>query len=158
MKKLTNNQIFGSIASVAVVIAVIGGLFIAGSPNQERMRRADQQRLSDLQQISYAISAYMNTNGSLPPSLDELARSPDVYLQSVRDPQTAAPYTYTPSVDGNYQICATFETDSDSGPDQPVIAQPAGFWAHSVGERCFALQAKQDPNMVKPAPVPVPAR
>jgi hypothetical protein len=153
--KLTHNQLFAGVVSAAVLVVVIAGLIVAGSPNQERMRRADQERVNDLQMISSSIQGYMYDNSVLPESLVELARSPNVYLQRVNDPETGAPYIYTPGVDGHYQLCATFETDSDSGPDQPAIPQPTGFWAHGVGERCFALEAKPDENTLKPLPMPV---
>lgn len=151
--KLTSNQLFGGIVSAAVVIAVVAGLIIAGSPNAERMRRADQERVGDLQAITYSIDAYWNQNGTLPSSLSELARSPDVYIQRITDPETGAPYRYVPGDAGAYQVCATFETDSDSGPDRTVMPQPEGFWTHGVGERCFALEARD--NGLKPVPQPL---
>ena len=85
MKNLTPTQVFAGAISVAVAVAVIGGLIVAGSPQAERMRRADQQRLSDLQQISYAVDLYWNRQDKLPATLQDLTTSPDVYIQSVRD-------------------------------------------------------------------------
>lgn len=156
MNTLTTNQLFAGIVSLVMLAAVIAGLVIAGSPNQERMRKADQQRVSDLQQISYAVDVYMNTNSVLPPSLIDLARSPNTYIQSIMDPETAVPYTYRLGDAGRYTLCATFETPSDSGPDQPARPQPAGFWTHGIGERCFELEARKSPAAdLKPIPYPI---
>jgi hypothetical protein len=156
MRKLTTNQFFGTIVTLIMLAAVVAGLVIAGSPHDERMRKADQQRVSDLQQISYSVEAYMNTNGELPPSLEELARSPNTYIASILDPRTRLPYTYRRGENGQYTLCATFETDSDSGPDQPARPQPNGFWTHGVGERCFTLEAKVNTSVYPPLkPFPI---
>jgi hypothetical protein len=151
--KFTGTQLFAGAVTVVVAIAVVIGLITAGSPMAERMRRADQQRVSDLQSISYAIDAYWAQNAALPATLEDLARSPDVYIQSVRDPETANPYGYAPADQGAYQLCATFQTDSDSGPDRPMPLQPANFWTHGVGERCFPLEARNDGVMMTQAPI-----
>lgn len=149
--RFTRNQLFAGGVSLAVTAAVIVGLMIAGSPSAERMRRADEQRVRDLQQISFSIDVYWDRNGTLPTSLADLARSPDTYLPSITDPKTGIAYEYRPRTDGEYHLCATFETDSESGPDQPAVPQPAGFWTHGIGERCYPLEARTDG--LKPAPM-----
>lgn len=148
--KFTGTHLFVGVITLLVTAAVVAGLIIAGSPEAERMRRADQQRQSDLQQISYAVDVYWNRAGSLPASLDELTKSPDVYVQNIRDPRTTETYTYrTTDVDA-YELCTNFETPTGSGPDQPPRAASETFWDHGVGHTCYALKVRADANGIKP--------
>lgn len=150
---MTPKFLFVSLIALAVVVVVIAGLFTAGSPGAERTRRADQQRVNDLQQISYAVDQYWTRNGSLPSSLDELAKSPDVAIQSIRDPQSGEPYAYRQASPlGEYQLCATFESATPQDAARPV-PPPDTFWDHDVGEKCFELQTRTDTGMMKAVPV-----
>lgn len=156
MKTFTGTQLFAGIVTLAVATAVIGGLMIAGSPQAERARQADAQRLSELQQISYALDNYWNTNQAFPASLDALAKSPDSYLQSIRDPETAQPYEFQTTGDRSYDLCAVFATVSGSGPDQrPTIPPTQTFWQHGIGRTCYSLNIHVNPSApTTPKPVP----
>ena len=46
---------FGIAASIAVVLAVVWGFVLAGSPSTRRLERLDEQRLQDLQTIAREI-------------------------------------------------------------------------------------------------------
>ena len=66
---------------VAVVVVSVGtGLYLLGSPAEERARRMDARRITDLQAISAAADLYWTRHDSLPMSLDELAAEPGVKL------------------------------------------------------------------------------
>ena len=155
MNTLNGKRLFVGVIAIAVVAAVVGGLIMTGSPEAERMRRADQQRINDLQQISYAVDAYWNRVQALPASLDDLAKNPDVYLQNIRDPRTTQPYEFRSTGAQSYELCATFDADSTSGPDHPIAATET-FWTHGPGHRCYALDARsQTSGILKPLTPPV---
>jgi len=117
---------------IVVVLVVVRGIMIIGSPSEERTRRMDARRTSDLQQISLSIGVYHMRHQQMPASLEELAREPG-FTNVARDPVTDRPYGYR-MVDANsYQLCGTFDRETGDG----------GFWAHGVGEQCFTLNLKQ---------------
>lgn len=154
MKKITGLNIFVTIVVLAVLGVIVTGLFIVGSPTQERARRLDSQRLSDLQQITYAVDTYYNSEGRLPTDLTELAGARNVYLNSITDPKSREPYAYRTNTDRTYELCADFETvysnPNANGPD-PRLAYPIGgagltFWNHGIGRACFTVNVTVQPN------------
>ena len=54
----------GSIA--AVVAAVVAGLWSIGPPSEQRLRRLDERRVSDLTQLSQAVHWYHTERRALP--------------------------------------------------------------------------------------------
>ena len=48
MSKSNFDRLFALLATAAVVIGVISGFWLLGSPNKQRQLRADQQRLEDI--------------------------------------------------------------------------------------------------------------
>lgn len=133
-------------ACLAIGVVAIGtGLYLSGSPMQARAKRYDQQRTNDLQQITYAIDQYWTSRLKLPANLEELFASREqYYLPSIRDPRTTTVYEYKHlplAGTGHYELCATFETDTDSG-NSAGLSRPMEppFWQHTVGRVCFPLQ------------------
>jgi hypothetical protein len=125
-----------AIVSAIVLTAVITGLILSGSPAEERLRQFDQERISDLQQIQYAvIDEYYNRFGSLPDSLEIAMKnspsSPEIYT----DPETKSYYDYSIISDKQYQLCAFF---SLSSKDQTESV--SAMWSHDSGYACFTLQ------------------
>ena len=100
--------------AVTVLVAVfIGyGIVLTGTPGQQRALQFDQRRVSDLQQISYAVDAYWERNKILPVSFEDMKDQSYYYIQSVTDPKTQVVYEYRVLGDMSYELCAVFETDS----------------------------------------------
>lgn len=139
----------------AVVAAVVGvlvaGLWLGGSPAQERARRIDSARVSDLQNISNAIDQYYNTNDTLPPDLATLTRSRETYfVSSITDPENGAAYEYVVRSTNSYDLCATFTTDNreEAGvvPREPYPTWESRFWEHGPEHTCFAITARTFPK------------
>ena len=150
--KPSKQLISAIIASTAVALAVITGLFIAGSPAEERTRRMDDQRVEDLRYISYAVESYYQNEGVLPASLEEAARQPNAFVHRIADPVTGMPYEYLPSASAAYQLCATF--DAPTNPENAQNTPPElSFWNHDAGRICYALEARTLPTSVKPLPL-----
>ena len=118
--------VIGSIAAVAAAVAA--GLLITGSPAEQRLRRADEQRVAELRQLAGTAEFRWNREQRLP-SVDELVDGQ--YLTRLpTDPATGEPYDYRVTGPRQFEVCATF--------DRPSRSELAGdFWSHEAGRRCF---------------------
>ena len=139
-------------AGIAVVLlSVIGGLFITGSPLQGRAERFDEQRVNDLRAIQSEI--YNITWGTqynmpvplpatppnpLPTTLEEVSQKAQYQKLNIVDPETSTPYDYTRPSKTGYRLCATFSTVRDQQYDI--------FWNHAVGLKCFDFDIKGQPK------------
>ncbi|MEK9152513.1 MAG: hypothetical protein AAB692_04050 [Patescibacteria group bacterium] len=155
--KLTPLRLFVGVVIAAVAAAVAGGLYLAGSPNKERMRQFDAQRLSALQTISSAVDSYYDMNTRLPGSLAMLSApgKPGYYLEQTVDPATKEPYEFSVVSDKTYEICANFDLPYDTiNPslyDPPMPVRPGMYaavaqewnWNHPAGRYCFSLNAQE---------------
>ncbi len=136
-------RLFSWIVILAVLATLVGGFWLAGSPQQERFRRADAQRLQQLQQIANGVDAFWQQNQRLPANLEELQTSRSFFAgpEGVRDPESNELYRYQPQTSSTYELCATFQTATlaETNPPHPVFDGPAasGFWNHGVGLTCF---------------------
>lgn len=122
----------------AVVAAVLAGLFALGSPMEERARRIDERRVNDLQGIMAATNLFWTRHARLPVSLEELTSEPGVTV-GTRDPASAAPYPYQPLDSLRYEVCATFDRESEELSRDPK----RDLWVHRVGQQCFQLEAEE---------------
>ncbi len=86
-------KIFVVAVVLSVLLTVGYGIYVVGAPTTQRLVRLDQQRVSDLQNISFAISSYWDRNKELPPSLEAL-QEPQYFVQAIQDPETSQPYEY----------------------------------------------------------------
>src|SRR5262245_65932946 len=92
-------------ASIAVVAAIVPGIVVLGPPSEERARRLDAKRVSDLQQLTQAIEYYQQQKGRLPSSLDDLAAVPSVRVEQ-GDPVSRQPYGFRATDTAAYEVCA----------------------------------------------------
>lgn len=156
-KENTSKQI-GYGVSALVVVSIIGGFFIMGSPQSMRALRYDQERTSHLSEIQYQVINFYQTKSRLPENLEELTDSVSGYRPSV-DPKTGLPYTYTKNDALSFTLCGTFEKAS---PESSTAAYPyqEENWTHDAGEECFTrtIDPERYPPFEKPTvPRTVPA-
>ncbi|MEE8592636.1 MAG: hypothetical protein V3T03_00785 [Candidatus Bipolaricaulota bacterium] len=132
-----------AIVGVAVVVlaAVIGGIILLDSPVQERLRRLDERRVSDLRELSYVVDVYWTREGHLPASLAELSEEERI-VRDLADPATGQPYEYRVLGDKTFELCAIFAHDTDTDERDSLYMS---FWFHGTGRQCFQLKA-QDVN------------
>lgn len=148
MKKTLTLRAFGTAVVIMVVVVAIVGLYIAGSPGQERDYRLDEQRLNDLQEIASSIDLYYEQHGSLPENLDMLTeerQARNYYIRSVTDPETDLPYEYSITSDTAYSLCASFIMPSREEPGEYPRSVYMGVqeeWGHDAGYYCFDLDAE----------------
>jgi hypothetical protein len=122
-------------SGVAIIAIVVAGLFMVGAPSEERARRLDEGRLTDLWGIEESTNTYFERHGRIPSSLDELSAEGGITIG--RDP-TGASYEYRVRGPEAYDLCATFQRDSaEAGGRQ------GSFWSHEAGRRCFQLKARK---------------
>lgn len=133
MKPVLHGRLLAVLSTVAVVASVIWGLFLIGSPEQQREKKFDEKRISDLQGIAGSIDLYYTRHKSLPDNLEDLEKEPGISIRK-SDPETGAAYTYTGISSSSYKLCADFSTESD--------AESPSAWAHGTGKYCFNLTAK----------------
>jgi hypothetical protein len=134
MNRLPGSLLLGA-AALAVVAAVVTGLFVLGSPMEERERQLDNRRVADLQAIMAATNLYWTRYSRVPATLDELIAEPGVQLRTA-DPASSEVYGYQ-SMDGiRYQVCASFDLASEEISRDPT----RDLWAHGAGSQCFSLE------------------
>ena len=174
MKPQPGSVLFG--VSVTVVLASVGaGLFLLGSPKEERVRRMDDRRVADLQGIAVSTDLYWTRHSRLPASLEDLSAEPGVSI-STGDPVSAEPYGYHPMDDARYEVCASFERESvvtsrEAAITSPIVQESCqlcplrgsvgatqvgvpiaahiqlrNLWTHDSGRQCFQLEAEGIPR------------
>lgn len=142
-------RIFLGVVILVVVATAAFGLWISGSPTQERARRLDGMRISNLQSISSAVDQYYNINLVLPPDLDTLLKARTTYyIGTTADPETGAPYEYAARSVDTYDLCATFVTDSRGQDISKMEPYPQGgqFWEHAAERTCFTITTQKYPK------------
>jgi len=140
------------IISSIVLASVVAGFFIIGTPADQREKRFDEQRISDLQMLQSQIVSYWIRKESLPQELNDLEDSISGFFVP-KDPKADAPYGYKVIDPLSFELCAAFKTSSkDFGKSRGV--KPAypydSFqqnWNYEPGEACFARTI--DPELYK---------
>ena len=141
MKQLFSSKAFVWIIIGVVVLAVGYSIFLTGSPITQRLLQADQLRVSNLQQISFAIDEYWARNQKLPEMLGELQDSRYYFVESIADPITKEPYEYQVLGEKQYELCAVFDLASaESRAGLRFPSKVSKVWEHGVGRTCFELE------------------
>ena len=130
--KLTVGGALLGVATVVVIAAIVAGITALGPPSEERARRLDTRRVSDLQRLSSAIEYYQRQKGTLPSSLDELSVLSNVRVD-LRDPERGEPYGFRVVDERRYELCAIFDRDAK----EEQVSYGGQFWAHRAGSHCF---------------------
>ncbi len=144
---------------VVVAAAVVAGFFVVGTPQEERMRRFDEQRVSNLQQLQSAIISFWQAKERLPATLAEL-QDPTRGVVVLQDPETGADYEYRVKAADTIELCATFALPSIE--DKTALGRPVpaygpegapypvsdfygpGAWKHGAGRVCFERKIDKD--------------
>lgn len=137
-----------------VLVAVVAGFFVVGSPREGRLQRFDERRVSDLQQLQSEILRYWQSKSRLPANLVDLKDDIAGFAPPV-DPQTGVSYTYTIKGETSFSLCATFakpsinaiQTNQRAVPKAPY---PVGYgdagqtFEHGAGYTCFDRTIDKD--------------
>lgn len=143
---------FSWIIACIVVASVVFGFVVIGSPFEQRERRFDERRESDLQTIQYELINYWQRKQILPRNLGDLENSISGFLVP-KDPETGASYEYAVVEDkdtgAKFQLCTTFKNSSIDDGYVPKTLVPRGdyylnVWQHSAGRYCFDREIDPD--------------
>lgn len=136
----------GWIALLVVLVFVFGGFFIIGSPQNQRLYRFDERRISDLQTVQWQVVNFWQQKEKLPQTLLEL-EDPISGFTAPEDPETGSDYRYRIVSDLTFELCAVFNLESRSAAMKETIARPVATpapyglenanWQHGQGEKCF---------------------
>lgn len=140
-----------------VVVAIIAGFVVAGSPFAERMRRFDERRVGDLQTIQWQVVNYWQRKDKLPVAINELRDDISGFIPPV-DPESGSAYEYRATEKLKFELCADFKTSSaETERLIPKAAYPAYLvsessqtpenWSHGTGRVCF--ERTIDPELYK---------
>ena len=144
--------------SFGVLASIIGGFFIMGSPFTLRMKRFDERRVSDLQNIQYQIVDFYQRKGELPNELAEL-EDPISGFSVPFDPAPFAGYKppiydYIKVSNLSFKLCANFSLESDALMDSKGMSRPMPVfygdnavnenWRHGSGKQCFDRKIDKD--------------
>lgn len=149
------SKMIAAIVAGLVLIAVVAGFFIIGSPATQRELRQDQQRVNDLQSLQYQIIEYWRTTESLPATLGDLS-DPLKGYSIPTDPATGEAYEYSTTGATSFELCATFNLPSPETAQPSRVAYPGiydtgnEFWQHDTGRTCF--ERTIDPELYPPYP------
>lgn len=132
------SKLIGGVVALVVLVSVVSGFFIIGSPAEARLEKIDIQRTTDLQNIQWQVVNFWQLKQTIPESLNELNDPISGFVVPV-DPDTGASYTYERTSSASFKLCATFSTASDATsltmPRDPYMVDQN--WTHGIGEVCF---------------------
>jgi hypothetical protein len=148
-----------------VILAVVAGFFVVGSPKEERARRFDEQRVQHLQFIQGQIGEFYRAKERLPQDLPELN---DKFrgITVPQDPETGEEFGYEARGSLTFALCADFNRPTlgqspemrqpamppfTGHPEMPKPAMtsfegPFGqeTWEHEAGKICFERTIDKD--------------
>lgn len=165
VKNPSRAQMVGFAASILVLLSIVAGFFIMGTPGQVRLYRYDSQKVNDLQNLQWQVVNYYQQKQKLPATLVEL-EDPISGSVASRDPQTGEVYVYETTGKLSFKLCAEFNAES-RGPSQgtyypervSMVPIPMGGkgvednWQHGVDEQCF--ERTIDPERYPPFEKPI---
>lgn len=149
--KVLNIFTYGSLLVVLVVF--VAAWFFVESPQNTRLKKIDDEIVSDLNNINYEVRDYYTLNEELPEQLSQT----NLVKKSYMNPATGEHYEYEVVADDEYKICAEFLTSNmEDVEEEPYYGyrEPHGVYRHDKGYECFSqkVTALHDSKM-PPSPV-----
>ena len=130
-----------TIIATVIVVAIVYGIVIIGSPSEQRAKMMDEQRVNDLSSIQNQIVYQQWQNkGEVPTNLDAL-KDPISGYTLPTDPETKLDYEYKVISKNSFELCATFKTEVTTNPE--TITKPMYYpyanenWQHKAERTCF---------------------
>jgi len=142
-----------------VLVSVVAGFFIVGSPAEQRERRFDGQRIEDLRDIQNRVINYWSRKGTLPGAIGNLQDELSGFRLPV-DPETEENYGYMVLGGLEFELCATFNTTSNDRVEREVLRKDPYLysWEHGEGRVCFERTIDPELHKMENGLVPIPLR
>src|SRR3989338_6320887 len=127
-----SRKILAISVAVIILISIILGFGILGSPQNQRLLRLDNQKISDLQGIQWQVINYWQMNGMIPESM----------------PSLPIDIEYKKTNQMTFELCAQFNRESvvEQDPRAIDIGYPMkeslmqnNDWSHKAGYYCTTL-------------------
>src|SRR3989344_5756627 len=103
----SKSRLVGYAIGVLIIITIVGGFFIVGTPWQARLYRYDEQKVGDLSNIQYQVVYYWQAKQKMPATLADLSDPISGFIAPT-DPQTREPYEYAVKGMRAFELCGTF--------------------------------------------------
>lgn len=132
-----SGTLYYRISTALVVMAIVAGLWMSGSPMGARQLKLDERRIEALQRVRTVVEQFHDGNDSLP-ALDEIMTRAGEDSTWFRDVESGRPYEYTVKSDSTYELCAEFSRSSREGTR---YWDPA--WNHPAGRHCFDFRIRK---------------
>lgn len=130
-----------------IIISIVLGFKVMGSPMTQRQEKYDKQKLENLQSIQWQIVTYWQQKNTLPDNLEQLKDPISNWVPPI-DPQSNVGYEYQKTGELSFSLCAHFNRENQNGkggegsqvmpmygPDP--IGRAGENWAHTAGRYCF---------------------
>lgn len=130
------SKIYFAVFSLLVGTLVLIGVSSIKKPDEMRLVRTDQRRISDLNRMAEEIILFYEKNELLPNAVSGLDT-----IQNASDPISSEPYQYRALEGAAFELCATFDTSnltSERSVFQYVRGKPYD-WRHPAGHYCFKI-------------------
>ncbi|OGZ10505.1 MAG: hypothetical protein A3D65_04160 [Candidatus Lloydbacteria bacterium RIFCSPHIGHO2_02_FULL_50_13] len=147
----------------SVVVAIVLGFTVGGSPNTARKQGLDTQRANDLREIAGCVANFGGNQKRLPDTLDELSSSGQYAYCSARlaDPETGVPYEYrvvshgaviSGVREGAFELCANFTLEADGDVvGKSAYGYPGDKWVtHGAERSCDTEKANLERYLDQP--------
>ncbi len=128
----SRRKMWAIITSVVILVFIVLGFVVIGSPRTQRLLRYDDQKVQDLSNIQYQVINTWQISGQLPEKLD-----------MPNDTQTNKPYEYRKTGPMSYELCAEFNLGSQPNVDKDTYVTTQRYlktndtWIHPAGHHCF---------------------
>ena len=146
-------KVLAWLVSAVVLVSIIGGFFIIGTPADQRDKKFDDQRVESLQVLQSQIVNYWSQKEVLPEKLTDLEDSISGYKVPV-DPKSNLPFEYNIIDPLSFELCAVFNSSSQDFGSRALASKPfmaydafQQNWEHEVGRTCFTRTI--DPELYK---------
>ncbi len=121
------------VLGIFVVILMIIGFSLTGTPYSIQNDIKDRQRIADFSLIKGEINSYYQTNNQLPQRLNQLSS-----LVKLKDPYLNTDYVYQIDGKNTYKLCTSFDTDTNrSKTDRARNNYAIPEQSHSKGYYCL---------------------
>jgi len=131
------NKLYAWGSTASVILAVVTGLMLSGTPKNQRKVSFDIERVNDMRGLTYHIENFRNDHARLPLSLEQMVDGSALEALP-RDPESNMNYMYIVVSQNTYRLCGDFNLASQ-------VNDQATFWDHEAGYHCYEVILPEAP-------------
>ncbi len=132
-----------SAISITSIVTVISLVVTFASPTTLRLLQRDIVRAEQVNKLAHNIKRYYEQFKELPKSLDKVTIFGIIKREDLMDPQ-GQPYTFHPITNRSFDICTTFESDSNKIKRLMPIFNNEDPWKYNQGLQCRRYFMEKD--------------